>query len=229
MARYPTEMSKVVHFFRNECSKVLAELLVRELRHCGSVKELQKKMGEIHSMSLFQLLKKASGKGKSAQKKKKNESTPKQPSATSDTLQLNNLKANESILSSIQTGQLLTEEVSFSIINHLTNLDSAFLLCVLTNEILDFPHTPEVRKALGDLREIRNSIYHGDSNKSTLSSTEQLSVACTSTKVLCKYLGRDEDDDSYQIYMSDTQSHSFSELNITFLFPLLLILCRNDT
>lgn len=205
------ETYKVLHFFRNECSNILAQLLVKELRNSNYVKGLLESNREgTLSMSLFRLLKTVSSKGKK-KASKKSQCTTEEPGSFSKTQHLNNLKYNEDDLAPIQIGQMLLEEgETVSTVERLSNLDSAFLLWILTNEILEFPHTQEVNEALATLREIRNSIYHRDSYKNSNKSVpELLDQLCTMAKFLCQYLGKD--DAYFQSYMSYTPS-SFSPI-----------------
>lgn len=132
-----------------------------------------------------------------------------EPSSSSKTSHLNNLKYNEEDLTSIQVGQLLQEEgEASSAIQRLSNLDSTFLLWVLTNEILEFPLTQEVNETLASLKDIRNSVYHRDSYKNSNKNVpELLHQLCTKTKFLCQYLGKD--DACFQNYIFNTPS-SFS-------------------
>lgn len=211
---------KVHHFFRNKCSNVLAELFARELRNSKYVKEsLERNREDTLSKSLFRLLKNVSSKGR-----RKGKCTTEGPSCSSKTQHLNNLKYNEEALGHIQVRQLLLEECGVdAAVERLSTLDSAFLLWILTNDILEIPLNPGVIEALDTLREIRNSIYHRDSNKNNSKSVpELLHMLCTNTKFLCKYLGID--DTCFQNYVSHTQN-SFCPVFSELTTALIVFLC----
>lgn len=213
------ETYKVQHFFRNQCSNILAGLLARELRNSQYVKNILERDREgLLSMSFFRLLKGVSSKGKK-KAQRKGKCPAEEAICPAKTQHLNNLNYNEDALSPIQVRQLLLEGEADAAVERLSTLDSAFLLWILTNDILEFPHSTEVNEALETLMEIRNSFHHRDSYKNINKSVpELLHMLCTKAKVLCKYLGKG--DTNFQKYMSHTENSScsvFSELTATLL------------
>lgn len=180
-------------------------------------------------MSLYRLLKTVSSKGKK-KAAKKSRCTTEEPSCPSKTQHLNNLKHNEDTLSRIQVRHLLLlqEGHTGTAIEHLSTLDSAFLLWILTNDILDFPHVPQVTEALIDLREIRNSIHHRDSQKNTAKTeVKLLDQLCTKTSILCQYLGKgDVCFQNYTFVAESSYSPVFSESPVTTFTVFFICHCN---
>lgn len=156
----------VMHFLRNVCSPNLAELLVKEFKNSKFVKEaLGRDREATLNKTLLEILKKVHSKGKKQAGKKKKTGNERSD-GSSKTQHLNNLEDSDkkNILNQVRVLELVLEgEVheESRAVKTLGNLDSALLLNILTNDVLEFPLSG-IEKHLEILKNSRNSIFHND-------------------------------------------------------------------
>lgn len=192
-----------MYFFRKICSPLLAQLLAREIRNS---KFIQK--GSSQDVTLYKTL---TGVHSGRTKMRNNQEKAK------GTHSIDNLKDknNQEILEQVKTKELLMNGEDSEAVSLLGKLDVKFLLCVLINRKLDITFKPEVRKALEELLELRNSSIHRDGDK------DLLTKLWDETKHIHVYLGKDPI--SYDMmkgdfcYPEEAFKEILSELTLDFL------------
>nr|XP_045617315.1 uncharacterized protein LOC123769924 isoform X1 [Procambarus clarkii] len=211
----------IIYFFRNGCVPALSSIIVQEFKNAkhvkyfveNSLKQSQEPQNfhpqvnnhrQVENMTLYEYLKIVHKIGKREEQKKKKaegktmadnvEVTERREAApdTCGTQLLNNLEENKNVLSSVLISQLLDTSLCHEALGYIVELDVTFLCYLLINDIIKFPLNVELCRAINDIKDIRNDVYHFGStcNLKYIDMCKKLNMLFNSAKVLFRYLNK---------------------------------------